>query len=115
MKCPNCGYIFHSFNFLKQKILKRDKYKCISCYRVFSRKIRSLLVIHHINENNLDNSEDNLITLCRKCHAKRHEQIIERPEIILLREKNMTFEEIGKIFGLSRQRIHQIYKKNNYL
>jgi predicted DNA-binding protein (UPF0251 family) len=33
-------------------------------------------------------------------------------EMQIFRESGMTYEEIGKKFGLSRQRVHQILKEN---
>lgn len=53
-------------------ILERDKYQCRSCG-----KKEGKLDIHHIDGNGTakkredkNNSLDNLITLCRKCHIK---------------------------------------------
>lgn len=33
---------------------------------------RANLTIHHIDENVANNSPENLQTLCRKCHNKKH-------------------------------------------
>jgi len=51
---------------LKKKILLRDSNKCVNC------KTDKKLVIHHIDQNKHNNSDDNLITLCRTCHLKVH-------------------------------------------
>lgn len=59
------------FNFkLKEKIRKSCDNKCFLCgiqapYR---------LPVHHIDHNKKNNQEDNLIALCRKCHAKAHNE-----------------------------------------
>ena len=58
------GYEFNRH--LKKRILERDNYKCQHC--ASSKK----LVIHHKDENKLNNAEDNLIVLCRTCHMKVH-------------------------------------------
>lgn len=50
---------------LKSKIKKRDLYKCRLCG-----ENEKILIVHHINYDKLDNSGNNLITLCEKCHGK---------------------------------------------
>lgn len=40
------------------------------------------------------------------------QQIAEREEaVICMRAQGMSFKQIGKEFGVSRQMIHQIYKR----
>jgi len=36
-----------------------------------------------------------------------------RRAIRILRDDNYTFEEIGRVFGFSRQRAHQLYKESS--
>ena len=43
-----------------------QKVSCADC----GKRVR--LDVHHINENPLDNSRENLGVLCRSCHSKRH-------------------------------------------
>ncbi len=52
---------------LKKQIRKRDKYVCKMCEIKESKESHS---VHHIDYNKKNNSFSNLITLCRKCHAK---------------------------------------------
>lgn len=52
---------------LKEKIRKRDKYTCQICGE---KQNGRLLDIHHINYDKMNCMEINLISLCRKCHAK---------------------------------------------
>jgi len=52
---------------LKQSILERDD--CI-CQCPDCEHKTNLLDTHHIDYDKKNNSLDNLITLCRKCHAK---------------------------------------------
>lgn len=54
---------------LKKAIKDRDGWKCRQCG--VARKYK-ILLIHHIDENKLNNSIDNLITLCGSCHSKVH-------------------------------------------
>lgn len=51
---------------IKEKILKRDKWHCLRC----GNDKKYNLTVHHIKPRNVggDNSEENLITLCVKCH-----------------------------------------------
>lgn len=59
----------------KQNVLDRDDNKCVLC------KVSERLVIHHIDGSggssrkgyiNINNSLENLITLCYKCHQRTH-------------------------------------------
>ena len=68
-------------NELKEEIRKRDNYKCQGCLKPQSRlslKSRNgdivplSLGIHHIDCNKKNNIPDNLISLCKSCHAKAH-------------------------------------------
>jgi hypothetical protein len=53
----------------KEQIRQRDNYKCQDCGVHETDCIRKL-DIHHKDDNKNNLSLDNLITLCRKCHAK---------------------------------------------
>ena len=52
----------------------------------------------------------NLLVVCAKCHFEQHgiRDVAKMNNIKILRE-SMTFQEIASIYGVSRQRIHQIY------
>ncbi len=58
-------------NSTKKAVLNRDNFKCRDCN--LSKKA---LTIHHIKElnmhPNLKFKRSNLITLCQRCHKKRH-------------------------------------------
>jgi len=60
---------------LREKIRIRDGYQCQECFK-FQNELRTksgrkyLLMIHHIDYDKGNNNLDNLITLCRICHAK---------------------------------------------
>lgn len=56
-------YGFEFNNNLKTKIRKRDKFTCAACNK-------NGYSVHHIDYNKINNSEVNLITLCRSCHGK---------------------------------------------
>lgn len=47
---------------IKEKILTRDNHECVECFTNKS------LVVHHLDENPLNNEFNNLITVCRSCH-----------------------------------------------
>ena len=49
---------------LKGKIKERDNYRCQSCGAV------DTLQIHHIDYDQFNSKEDNLITLCNNCHVR---------------------------------------------
>lgn len=56
-------------NKLREKIRKRDNYECCLCGKTEDDSPRRLSV-HHIDYDKKNNSEENLITLCRGCHTK---------------------------------------------
>lgn len=53
----------------REQIRHRDNYKCQICGVPQMECIRKL-DIHHVDENKHNINPDNLISLCRKCHAK---------------------------------------------
>lgn len=60
----------HSFQFkehISKMIRERDKC-CLFCKSEFN------LIVHHIDCNKHNDNLDNLITLCRSCHSKYHNQ-----------------------------------------
>lgn len=98
------------------KALERDNYKCTDCGSENS------IIVHHKDESRkrgtktMNNSLENLVTLCRSCHADIHKQTMQfkNPNINLimeLRNQGKTFQFIADHLGISRQRVHQIYKK----
>jgi 5-methylcytosine-specific restriction endonuclease McrA len=90
----------------REDVLKRDKYKCRLCGSI------DYLCVHHIDQDLNNNSVENLITLCQRCHLKSHgKKLIEIDEIekiLKMREEGKTLQAIGKIYNVTRQRIHQI-------
>jgi len=52
---------------LKKSIRQRDKYTCQICGK------EPAIIIHHIDYNKENCNPNNLITLCRKCHAKTNQ------------------------------------------
>jgi len=57
-----------SYEMLRQEVLRRDGWRCQSCGSM------SNLEVHHQHFRSRlgDDSEANLITLCRVCHASAH-------------------------------------------
>lgn len=97
--------------------LTRDNYVCVDCGSGKN------VVVHHVDESRkrgiLNNKPDNLISVCKKCHAIRHgltktgkTTLVTDPDVIEMRESGMTFTQIGKILKFSRQRACQIYRRN---
>jgi len=66
------------FGSIKQKVLKRDGNRCVSCSRKVKKKIgkngEQTVEVHHVvpvkigYKSKFCDSESNLITLCPKCH-----------------------------------------------
>jgi 5-methylcytosine-specific restriction endonuclease McrA len=53
---------------LRQQVLRRDRWRCQSCGAM------SNLEVHHqeFRSHSGDDAEQNLITLCKSCHAAVH-------------------------------------------
>jgi hypothetical protein len=69
-------YAFEFTEELKEKIRKRDKYRCRICNKTQKEsllKSGKKLCIHHIDYNKKNFKEKNLISLCNSCHAKTNE------------------------------------------
>lgn len=101
-----------------KQTLERDGGFCVDCgvYGAF-------LVVHHIDESrkngwrSMNNDLSNLISLCKPCHAARHKQTLKfvNPNyalILELRDNGQTYQQIGDYIGISRQRVHQIIKRD---
>jgi len=59
------------FNHIRPLILKRDNFKCGNCGAI------DYICVHHIIplEKGGTHDAENLITLCRKCHRRRHQEL----------------------------------------
>ena len=64
---------------LRQKIRNHDGWKCQNC-GMLQHNLKDVLVVHHKDGNHGNNLEENLISLCRKCHLIIHHEM--RKEII---------------------------------
>jgi hypothetical protein len=53
---------------LKNKIRVRDNQVCMNC-GIHREKLNYALTIHHINYDKKCNFDENLISLCKKCHG----------------------------------------------
>ena len=98
---------------IKAAVLERDNNQCVKCGSAEN------LVLHHIDGNDKHNNIDNLVTLCSNCHLDLHRPKIgtrrrsERVNSVLeyyKKHPNVTLSSIGKVFGVTPQRIHQIVK-----
>lgn len=59
----------HEFNLkLKNIIRKRDNQVCMNC-GIHREKLNEALTIHHINYDKQCNINENLISLCKRCHS----------------------------------------------
>lgn len=72
-----------AFNDMRSVILARDGARCVVCKRQDTRSpvgrkdrpagaTKSILIVHHIDEDHTNNCATNLVTLCQPCHAKHH-------------------------------------------
>lgn len=98
-----------------KEAIARDRHTCRDC----GAKDVSL-VVHHVDESrkngheNMNNDLNNLITICRPCHAIRHGHKKDYGDILMLKKSGMTYQEIGDLLGVSRQRAHKILNDFSY-
>ena len=64
------------------KVLERDNYCCTTCDR------KNRLLIHHIDLNEENNEEENLVVLCKPCHDTLH-WVLRYPKIKILLSKGI--------------------------
>ena len=121
-KHPNARYN-NGETFLKdrKKALERDNYTCQDCGATEN------LETHHIDGSGsnvpareMNNDLDNLITLCHKCHMKRHgtngdissgKHRIQGDARIYEMCQHLSQSDVARRVGLTRQRISQIVHK----
>jgi hypothetical protein len=66
-------YTFEFTNDFKDSIRNRDNYKCQYCDKIQKQELKDnnrKLSIHHIDYNKTNCKEENLVSLCDKCHCK---------------------------------------------
>jgi tetratricopeptide (TPR) repeat protein len=83
------------WQFKRFKILFRDKFKCVDCNELSER-----LHVHHTyylkDALPWEIEDDGLVSLCKKCHRKRHDR-----EIIKVYQKNDNrFNEVNYYFSI---------------
>lgn len=87
-------------------VLERDGYACTQC----GSQKRSSLVVHHIDEVVDNTLMENLITLCRACHAKHHHagelnvkyKQISKEDIEKSIQTTSTLDEAASSLGITR-------------
>lgn len=107
-----------SFGGNKYKVLERDGYQCYICGN------KRQLTVHHKdmsgNSDSANNSIDNLITLCRNCHAKIHMLLREPPcykdiskeKISETLKTAKTVQEAADSLGITRKTL--LLKRKQY-
>lgn len=69
--------ILYGYDFtdkLKEQVRERDGRTCQDC-KISERSLRQKLSIHHLNGNKKNNKLENLLSLCKMCHYKKHYEI----------------------------------------
>ena len=94
--------------------LQRDNFTCLICGN------KDNLDTHHKDNQGhnfakyeTNDNLDNLQTLCKKCHQRLHYGVLEKhQEITRRRKQGETFQSIANSYGVSRQRIQNIFSRN---
>ena len=93
-------------------------------YETYVGEIPEGYVLHHINENKLDNRVDNLICMTREEHIAHHNNTgviygkrktdltAEQKELIVeLSKQNMSTRKVANIVGCGKSTVQRIYKE----
>ncbi len=81
--------------------------KCFFCSKTENTQI------HHIDKDKLNNDISNLLILCKGCHLKLHGKIYNpllKRVFAILTEERFSYEEIGEMFGTTRQNVYKLLK-----
>ena len=78
---------------VREIVMQRDHYLCVDCLN--ENRITPAEEVHHIieltpeniNDANISLNEENLVSLCRECHKKRHG----------FREKRYKIDQFGRL------------------
>lgn len=110
----------------REKVRRRDGYRCTSCKRPWKVGTRSFDV-HHLHgvcgqkSRGYDsvNDMDGLITLCHKCHMSKHVDrkkfgkgpilAPHKDEIARLREQGVSYEVLGKKYRVSGTAVYMFH------
>jgi 5-methylcytosine-specific restriction endonuclease McrA len=104
------------FGGLKYEALKRDNYSCTVC----GESKESKLIVHHIDETPKDTDVlENLLTMCRTCHAKEHHagelnvkyKNISKEEILEAINSSRTLQEASNKLGIDRSTLRRKRKE----
>lgn len=104
---------------IRPRILERDNFTCQECGKKVVNQRH--LHVHHIKQdgqkdgyfnNNADNSDSNLITLCILCHSAKHirRAIYDEEYLLELRRDGKKMKEIASIFGVTQQAVSRKLK-----
>lgn len=111
----------------RKYVISRDNNRCCVC--LTSERIQ----IHHRDGHTENNSPENLMLLCEPCHKGIH-AVFLRPrynysgmtrkeenkmktaygraaKMMELYDRGLSMDEIGKIFGISRQRVSKLFQE----
>jgi ssDNA-binding Zn-finger/Zn-ribbon topoisomerase 1 len=76
-KCKKCGVRHRSRGYYdsSKKFIECDEYMISYAAKMNVKLIRIILQVHHKNDNKKDDRNDNLITLCPKCHMNEERDL----------------------------------------
>lgn len=117
----NPAYEYKTISYQRKKLLEASGYKCSKCKKATE---PAHLEIHHLDGKgahkvkNPNNRDSNLVVVCDSCHHKYYHpssqiKLSQIEQVVELRYKGKTFQSIGDRLGITRQRAHQIFKREN--
>lgn len=129
-ECIKCGKIIVGGTTLKlcddcradfREVKGREKAKARSAMEKLNKEKKCLfcektenLNIHHIDRDNTNHSESNMVYLCSRCHVKLHGKVYNpllRRVFRLLVDDRHTYQDIALFFGTTKQNVYGILNK----
>jgi 5-methylcytosine-specific restriction endonuclease McrA len=68
-KRPRTRLVREAYERLRQQVLKRDNWRCQGCGALGNLQVHHKEFRSHLG----DDTEDNFVTLCARCHASPHQ------------------------------------------
>ena len=107
------GEMYGQYN-VRQYVLHRDGYSCQCCGAHGTDKKQVKLHVHHLESRKVGgDAPDNLITLCKNCHAGYHAGIVKLPVTRCKRKSTRDVVFMGIMRKTLLERLRNIFPKIN--
>lgn len=121
------SWLYAGRDYVREQARLRDKHTCQECKEIWNGKERRFHVHHKEglcgkNSRGYDSIKnlEVLVTLCHRCHTLAHDRSKPgrksvlpqyRKEVIKMRQKGLSYDAIGKKYGVSSQTVYSFLNK----